>query len=248
MSEKTTSSIRRTSSKFSTTPEQRSRKFRVQVIAGIVLVVLMALLGYYIQSVNSKGFYVLFIGLALGYILQRSRFCFTAAFRDPMLTGTTELTKAVIVGLAAMSVILLAIHIKFTGFGLENLETEKLGSILVTALPGNIRPVGVNILIGGFLFGIGAVIAGGCASGTIMRMGEGFAQSWVAAFTFVLGSGVGVHLVSSVVDVPIFYQTDPLYLPQLLGGWIPTIIIHFGTLFALYVLADWWGKKKSGVI
>jgi hypothetical protein len=45
---------------------------------------------------------------------------------------------------------------------------------------------------------------------------------------------------------PILYQKNPVYLPQLLGGWVPAIIVQFGLLFALYVLADWYGKKKAG--
>jgi hypothetical protein len=38
----------------------------------------------------------------------------------------------------------------------------------------------------------------------------------------------------------------PVYLPELLGGWGPAIVVQFGLLFIMYILADWYGKKKSG--
>ena len=40
------------------------------------------------------------IGIGFGIVLQKARFCFAAAFRDPFLTGSTSLAKAVIIALA----------------------------------------------------------------------------------------------------------------------------------------------------
>ncbi|WDU83426.1 YeeE/YedE thiosulfate transporter family protein [Caloramator sp. Dgby_cultured_2] len=44
------------------------------------------------------------LGVAAGFTLQRSRFCFTASMRDPVLTGGTSLTKAVIIAIATATV------------------------------------------------------------------------------------------------------------------------------------------------
>jgi len=246
MSDSTASTIRRTSSKPKETPEQRARKRRNQLIAGTILVALIVLLGIYIQTQNPKGAYIWLIGIGLGYVLQRSRFCFTASMRDPVLTGSTDLTKAVIIGLALSSLGYMALQMKLTGLSLQNLGTDALKD--VSKLPGNIKAVGVQTIIGGFVFGIGAVIAGGCASGTLMRMGEGFLQQWIAIIFFIAGSVIGMVLLPIFQASPILYQKAPIYLPQLLGGWIPALIVQFGLLFALYVLADWFGKKKSGVL
>ncbi len=244
MSDSTASTIRRTASRPKETPEQRARKRRRQLTAGTILVVLVILVGLLIQTHNPKGAYIWIIGLALGYTLQRSRFCFTAAMRDPVLTGGTDLTKAVIVSVALASLGYMALQMKLTGLSLENLGSETL--VDATRLPGNIRAAGVHTVIGGFIFGIGAVIAGGCASGTLMRMGEGFVQQWIAIIFFIAGSVIGAVLLPIFQASPILYQKVPIYLPQLLGGWVPAIIVQFGLLFAIYILADWYGKKKSG--
>jgi len=205
----------------------------------------MIAVGYYAQSMNAKGGALIWvIGLAFGYVLQRSRFCFTASLRDPILTGGTALSKAVIMSLALASVGYMALQMKATGFGLEKLGTDALKS--VTLLPGHVRDVGVHTILGGFIFGIGAVVAGGCASGTLMRMGEGFIQQWIAIVFFIVGSVIGMALLPFMKQSGFLYQKGAVYLPQLLGGWVPAIVVQFGFLFALYVLADWYGKKRSG--
>ena len=42
------------------------------------------------------------------------------------------------------------------------------------------------VIIGAFVFGIGIVLAGGCATGTWYRAAEGLVGSWVALFTYIL--------------------------------------------------------------
>lgn len=232
-----TPSIRHSTASKRLTPEQRKRKRTIQIISGVVLLAAYIGLCFYVQSVNPKGAFIMIIGLALGYVLQRSRFCFTASLRDPVLTGSTTLTKAVILAFMLSSFIYAALQIKLTGFNLETLD--------LAMLPGNIKAVGIHTIIGGFIFGIGAVIAGGCASGTIMRMGEGFVQQWIAIVFFIIGSVIGSTLLIPVQKT-FLYSKDAIYLPQMLGGWIPALIIQFGVLCGLYILADWFGKKKSG--
>ena len=245
MSDTPSSSIRRSASaKPRETPEQRMRKRNTQILIGAVLVAAFIALGFYIQSVNPKGAYIWVIGLAFGYVLQRSRFCFTASLRDPVLTGGTLLTKAVVIALALSSLGYMALQMKASGMGLENLGKETLKN--VGLLPGHVRDVGVHTILGGFIFGIGAVIAGGCASGTLMRMGEGFLQQWIAVIFFIAGSVIGVVLMPYMQASSVLYQKGAVWLPQLLGGWFPAIIVQFGLLFVLYILADWYGKKKAG--
>ncbi|MEA5031166.1 MAG: YeeE/YedE thiosulfate transporter family protein, partial [Sphaerochaeta sp.] len=117
----------------------------------------------------------------------------------------------------------------------------------IKKVAGNVKPAGVNTAIGAFLFGIGAVIAGGCASGTLMRMGEGFAQQWLAFVFFVIGSMLGVFIMVPMDSVPILKGTA-VFLPDVLGGWIPAVIVQFGLLALIYLLAQWWGNKKSSGI
>lgn len=46
------------------------------------------------------------------------------------------------------------------------------------------------MIIGAFVFGIGIVLAGGCATGTWYRAAEGLVGSWVALFTYMLLSAI----------------------------------------------------------
>ena len=232
-----TGKIARSSATKRETPEERQRKAAIQISAGVVLIAAIVAIAFYTQSVNPKGAYIWIIGIGLGYVLQRSRFCFTASMRDPILTGSTALTKAVIIAFALSSIAFAALQIKATGMSLETLDIAKL--------PGNIRDVGIHTVLGGIIFGIGAVIAGGCASGTLMRMGEGFVQQWIAIVFFIVGSVIGVVIMPSMQAAGL-YNKGAVYLPQLFGGWVPALIVQFALLATLYVLADWYGKKKSG--
>ncbi|RLI00004.1 YeeE/YedE family protein [Candidatus Bathyarchaeota archaeon] len=112
----------------------------------------------------------LIIGILFGFALQRGRFCMNSAFRDIILMKEYTLLKAVV---AALIVEMLGFHLMAT-----------LGIIQL-----NPKPFfwGANI-VGGFIFGIGMVLAGGCASGTTYRVGEGMVGSFVALLGYMIGS------------------------------------------------------------
>lgn len=106
-------------------------------------------------------------GSVVGLLVQRSRFCNTAALRDAMLFKTYRNTKALLV---AMMILTLG----FTAFM----------SI------GEGKPmrfdVGLNQVAGLFLFGIGMVLAGACTVSTWVKAGEGNVGAlWALIFTFI---------------------------------------------------------------
>jgi uncharacterized protein len=141
-----------------------------------------------------------------------------------------------VIGLAVSSIGFMAINM--AKFGLD------MSTYDLSIAAGNIKPMGINTAIGAFIFGIGAVISGGCASGTLMRMGEGFAQQWLAFVFFVIGSVLGAIIMVPMNTIPALVG-KPVFLPDALGGWMPAIILQFGLLALVYLLADWWGKKKA---
>lgn len=207
-------------------------KKNIQISFGVFVVIVCIGIAYFAQTQNKNGAFIWLIGLALGYVLQRSRFCFTAAMRDPVLTGGTALTKALVMALALSSVFYFAMQVKAMGWDL------KAGGTAV----GNIANAGLHTVVGGFLFGIGAVIAGGCASGTLMRMGEGFLQQWITIIFFIAGSVLGGPILSLFKTAK---YGKAVHLPSLFGSWIPALILQFGLLLLVYILADLWGKKKA---
>jgi uncharacterized membrane protein YedE/YeeE len=107
----------------------------------------------------------LFVGVLFGFVLQRGRFCMNSAFRDAILLKDNVLLKTVFV----------ALLVEMVGFAVM----DSVGAIAI-----NPKPFwwGANLL-GSFIFGVGMVLAGGCASGITYRFGEGM----VGAMTAVLG-------------------------------------------------------------
>lgn len=106
-------------------------------------------------------------GSAVGILVQRSRFCNTAALRDAILFNSFRNTKAL---LAAMMILTMG----FTAF--------------ISFGDGNPMrfDVGLNQVIGLFLFGIGMVLAGACTVSTWVKTGEGDVGAfWALLFTFI---------------------------------------------------------------
>ncbi|AFL98707.1 putative transporter component [Desulfitobacterium dehalogenans ATCC 51507] len=170
------------------------------------------------------------VSLAIGFTLQKSRFCFVAAFRDPLLIGTTKLTEALI--------LLLAISIP--GFAI----VFYLSNIFNLPLNLYVTPFGAHTFIGGLLFGTGMVLAGGCASGTLMRVGEGFAMQMIALFGLFLGAFLGKY--SLPYWLSIFQEFPGISLPDIVG-WVPAVFIQLLILFLLWEVIRWWQKKQKGV-
>ena len=114
----------------------------------------------------------LVLGICFGFVLQRGRFCMNSAFRDIITAKDYTLFKSLGV----------AILVQLIGFA------TLVAASVVTFNP---KPLvwGANI-IGGFIFGIGMVIAGGCASGITYRIGEGMG----GAFTALLGFSLTAYL------------------------------------------------------
>ncbi|MCK7487633.1 MAG: YeeE/YedE family protein [Bacillus subtilis] len=98
---------------------------------------------------------------------------FTAAFRDPHLTKSTSITRAVLIAFAIATI------------GFTALKYKAVDGALDLAM---VNPLSIATAIGAFVFGIGMVIAGGCASGTLMRVGEGFTMQMLALLFFIIGS------------------------------------------------------------
>ena len=81
------------------------KKKKNQIPLGILALLFVIAVGI-VLNLTIGGRVALFwmIGSVFGFILQRSRFCFTASMRDPYLTGSTSLTKAVLTAFAITTI------------------------------------------------------------------------------------------------------------------------------------------------
>jgi len=195
------------------------------------LLVLIIAFGIFLGTRNEQLVLFWVTGLAFGYILQRARFCFTAAMRDPYLTGGTNLSKAVLLAFAITSIGFIAIKY---GAHVQGLP-----------IPGQayIVPVSLATAIGAFMFGIGMVISGGCASGTLMRVGEGFTMQLLSLFFFVVGSLWGAHDFGWW-KLNVILKGEAVFLPDLFG-WLGAVIIQLLIIALLWIAADKWANRKE---
>ncbi|WP_454086309.1 YeeE/YedE family protein [Georgenia sp. Marseille-Q6866] len=113
------------------------------------------------------------VGGALGFAMQRGRFCVTGAFRDVWIGRNTRWITAFLIVIAVQSVGIFAL--------------DALGVIQLTS--GELAPVAT--IVGAFIFGFAIVLAGGCATGTFYRSGEGLIGSWFALI-FYAGSAAAM--------------------------------------------------------
>ncbi len=192
------------------------------------------LLCYYFFNRGKTYSIIWIVGVLIGITMQRSGFCFVASARDPIMVGSTSLFKAVIIGLIITTI----------GFSIFQYRTMgNMPDYLVEDIPGQICPVGLNTIIGAVLFGIGMVIAGGCASGTLIRIGEGHIMQVVVLFGFVIGTTLGVsHF--RLWDKLFIIPSKIIYIPQYVG-LLPAVTVQVAVLGMLYLLADWYGKKNN---
>jgi len=170
-------------------------------------------------------------GNAFGFILQKTRFSFTASMRDPYLTGGTSLTKAVLAALAMTTL----------GFAALKYGAQARG----LPIPGQsfVVPVSFATVAGGLMFGIGMVIAGGCASGTLMRVGEGFGMQMLSLLFFVVGSLWGARDFGWW-KLNFIVRGKAVFLPDGFGG-VGAGALQLAGLACLWIAADKWAKHKN---
>ncbi len=213
-------------SKVSTSRSNGKKKSKVnQIPIGLLVLVIMIAVGIWL---NTKGLNLLLFwvtGLVFGFILQRSRFCFTASLRDPYLTGSTSLTKAVLIAFALTSIGFAAIQY---GTGVEPY----------------IAPLSLATAIGAFIFGIGMVIAGGCASGTLMRVGEGFFMNMIALVFFIIGSLIGAYH-TGFWDFNFRVNAPQISLYSGALGILGGVLANLAIIAVIYVIAHKWGNRKN---
>jgi uncharacterized membrane protein YedE/YeeE len=220
-----------------TAPEVKPARFKAAYpwlgVLVLAVILIWTLRWWYSEEKMEVSRAVLVLcGFAIGFVLHRSRFCFSRVFREPFMTGEGEMTKAMILALALGA---------------------PVGAVLIAK--GTIDPYlaiptrfWLGSLVGGLVFGIGMVFAGGCASGSLWRVGEGHIKLMVAVLFFAWGGSVAsgimgrLGLTTGIFDVDFLdgmaeksslgYQA---FLPDLIGGWGWTLLVTFGLLLIWYL-------------
>jgi hypothetical protein len=210
-------------------------KGKWQVWLGWIVAIAVLILAYRVAGTNGVLAWFIISGLLMGLICQRSRFCIVKAFRDPFMTGESDGSVGVIAGLLITLVGFTAI--KYFGIGVgESLRAREMSWVF--------EQFWLRGLIGGFIFGIGMTVAGGCAVGTLWRVGEGQVKLWMAALGFLIISPISKsYIVPKVVDLLPHTMKFKNYLPDYLG-YAGAFILVLVIILIWYVFVKW--NERTG--
>ena len=180
-------------------------------------------------------------GFGIGFVLHRSRFCLSRVFREPFMTAEGEMTKALMLAVALGAPV-----------GAALIAYGTVDPYL--AIPARFW---LGSVLGGLVFGIGMVFAGGCASGSLWRVGEGHLKLVVAVLFFawsgstanavlgdfgLLASNVDIDFLDGMAEISsIGYQA---YMPDLIGGWGNSLLTTY-TLLALWYIFIRYNESTS---
>ncbi|MBF0540760.1 MAG: YeeE/YedE family protein [Nitrospirae bacterium] len=207
-------------------------KIWAMVVAGLLVIVSLI---YF--SINIFYIYLvvyIWFGVIYGMLLQYGRFCMASALRDLFGLGVTRMFAGIM-----LAVIIFSIIMAF-------LETIKMTTF-------HTGPFGGFRIVGGLIFGIGMVMSGGCASGTLYKCGEGNGTSMLALTAITISQAVFVNIggyfdkftTIYVENLPEYSMSEYISTApmsyfignSLLNTIIPAIIL----LIIAYVI---WGRKS----
>ncbi|MDX2502524.1 MAG: YeeE/YedE thiosulfate transporter family protein [Deltaproteobacteria bacterium] len=180
----------------------------------------------YIASLSG----VILIAAALGYAMQRGRWCMVQGFREPHMTGDCTMAKSVMLSILVVAV----------GAAVLKYEVPMRADGEAVLNPINyIRGTfGWGGVVGGFIFGLGAMFAGGCGSGTLWRVGEGQVKLMMVVPFFAITSSI---LTGWFRDME--FEADGVlgkyvYLPDAMG-YGPTLLLIVLFLLIWYLVVTW---------
>lgn len=167
-------------------------------------------------------------GLA-GFVMHRSDFCMAGMFRDLFLFRRVAMLRVLLLLIVA---------------GMLLFELARLTGLVQVPFPLFGSPSLINPL-GGALFGVGMVLAGGCAVGTLYKMGAGSLPSLLAFFGLLAGSALYAEFypwwsqLSKATNL-----SSHVTLPQMLGI-APTLPVMATLAVAAFFLWRWF---RSGLM
>jgi len=190
----------------------------------------------YAYSANEDSEYIaslsgiIMIAGALGYSMQRGRWCMVQGFREPHMTGDTTMARSVM-----LSIMVVAIGAAVLKYAVPLRAEGEAVLAPIYYVRGTFGWAGV---VGGFLFGLGAMFAGGCGSGTLWRVGEGQVKLMlVVPFFAVTTSIVTAWFRDNDFEVD-GVLGKYVYLPDVMG-YGTTLLLVAVFLFVWYLVVTW---------
>lgn len=213
-----------------------SRVEVVKTLAGLVIVA--ALIGLATKLGNdpqlgSPAALSLLIGVSLGIIFERGRFCFFCIFRDAIENGVTA-------GLVSILVALLTGAVGYSLVFALFLPVPN-GEYLPPA--AHIGPISWALVAGAAAFGFGMVLSGACIAGHLYRIGQGSLRAIpsligvIAGFALALLGWNDIYL-SQIQQAPVVWLPDHL-------GYNGSLIVTLAAIALLFLVTLRFTKKQD---
>jgi uncharacterized membrane protein YedE/YeeE len=177
----------------------------------------------------------LLIGISLGLLLERGRFCFFCIFRDGIEDRNTTPFISV---LTAIGVGAIGYAIVFGQF-LPDTTTDRLPPV------AHIGPVSWPLALAAFIFGIGMTLSGACISGHLYRLGQGYLRAIPALIGTLIGFGIA-FLTWNWLYLHAIADAPTIWLPHTFG-YSGSLLITFAALVVILVIAIKWGKNSDPI-
>ena len=204
--------------------------------SGIVLVLIIAfILNSNIENLQGGAALSLslWLGIAFGAILQRSRFCFYCLSRDFIELRNAKGLLGIIVALIVGTI---GYHLIFGAFLIEPIAPR---------LPPNahIAPISWVLILGSFSFGFGMAIAGSCISAQLYRLGEGLLSAIIAFIGIIIGF-ILAFLSWNFLYLKAIQQAPLIWFPHYFG-YTGSIILQISLLIILALLLFKFHKTQK---
>ena len=180
----------------------------------------------YIASLSG----LVLIATAIGYAMQRGRWCMIQGFREPHMTGDSTMARSV-----ALSIVIVAVGAAVLKYGVP----ARIDGEAVLHPMNYVRGTfGWGGFVGGFIFAVGAMMAGGCGSGTLWRVGEGQIKLWLVVPFFAISNSLVDALFKNFDVEANGWLGKYVYMPDVFGyAWTLGIIFIFALVW--YLLVSW---------
>jgi len=210
----------------------KAKGFSMQPVLGIILFVGLLFSASQIFEGSKVLTWFAIIGLLLGLICQRSKFCIVRAFREPFMTGISAapvgVFAALLVGIVGFTLI------KYNGIGASSPEEAKALEMMFVKPNFWLRGI-----IGGFIFGMGMIVASGCAVGTLWRAGEGQVQLWFSALGFLVMAPISMKFIAPpIVNALPAWGKMKVFLPHSIG-YGGAVLVILGIILLWYMFVKW---------
>jgi uncharacterized protein len=169
------------------------------------------------------------VGMGCGVTLYHAAFGFTSAYRRLLLARDVSGAKAQLLMLALATLLFAPVLAS--------------GAVFGTAVTGANAPVGWQVAIGAFMFGLGMQLGDGCGSGTLYKVGGGSVRLFVTLVAFCAGGfWASLHMDA--------WQRLPDLGTIVLGetmGWPVAVALQLAVLATLYLMLRTFGRKQREV-